>query len=47
MGTPENPEWVARDVADAKRIAQSTLSTRLPLMPDLWKGIYLIDTLGG
>ena len=46
VGTPENPEWVARDIANALRIAQSTLSTRLRKMPPSWKGIYSIDTEG-
>jgi prophage antirepressor-like protein len=47
VGTSENPEWVARDVADVLGIAQSTLSRRLQKIPDHWKGMYLINTLGG
>ncbi|MGK7892216.1 MAG: Bro-N domain-containing protein [Xenococcus sp. (in: cyanobacteria)] len=47
VGTPENPEWVARDVAEVLGITQSTLRSRLQKMPDKWKGVYLIDTNKG
>lgn len=47
VGTPEDPQWVARDVAEILDIGQSTLVERLAKMPADWKGIGLTDTLGG
>ena len=47
VGTSDNPEWVARDVAKVLGITLSTLRSRLQKMPDKWKGVYLIDTNKG
>ena len=33
VGTSENPEWIARDVAEVLGITQSTLSRRLKKIP--------------
>jgi prophage antirepressor-like protein len=47
FGTPDNPEWVARDVAEILGLSQNTLSERLSTMPEKWKGMTLSHTLGG
>jgi prophage antirepressor-like protein len=46
-GSAENPEWVAADVGAVLGIGQSTLSERVSKLPESWKGIGSIDTLGG
>ncbi|MEG4444068.1 BRO family protein [Microcoleus sp. AT9_B5] len=47
IGSPDTPEWVAADVGAVLGIEQSTLSRRLAKMPENWKGMYSIHTLGG
>ena len=45
VGTPEEPEWVAKDVCKALGIKNSRdLISRIP---DREKGVGFIDTLGG
>ncbi|MEG4508482.1 BRO family protein [Microcoleus sp. F6_B4] len=41
------PEWVAADIGAILGISQSTLSLRVAKMPESWKGMYSIHTLGG
>jgi prophage antirepressor-like protein len=47
FGTPDDLEWVARDVANVLGISQDNLSRRLARMPEKWKGMTLSHTLGG
>ncbi|MEG3971876.1 BRO family protein [Microcoleus sp. T2B6] len=47
IGSTDTPEWIAADVGAVLGIDQSTLSRRVAKMPDSWKGMYSIHTLGG
>jgi prophage antirepressor-like protein len=47
IGSPDTLEWVAADVGAVLGINQSTLSERLSKMPENWKGIHSMNTLGG
>lgn len=46
-GSTENPEWVAADVGAVLGIGQNTLSERVSKLPESWKGIGSVNTLGG
>ncbi|MEG4485652.1 BRO family protein [Microcoleus sp. D2_18a_B4] len=47
IGSTDTPEWIAADVGAVLGIDQSTLSRRVAKMPDSWKGMCSIHTLGG
>lgn len=47
VGTAEQPEWVASDIAKVLGINKSTLSERLAKMPGNWKGVRSVRTPGG
>lgn len=47
IGSTDTPEWIAADVGAVLGISQSTLSERVSKMPETWKGMYSIHTLGG
>ncbi len=45
VGTPMQPEWIAKDVCNVLGLANT--SQAMSRLPDLEKGIYISDTLGG
>jgi prophage antirepressor-like protein len=47
IGSINTPEWIVADVGAVLGIEQSTLSRRVAKMPENWKGMYSIHTLGG
>lgn len=49
VGTPDKPEWVARDVAGVLygESGANNASSYLSKVPDKWKGVRKIHTLGG
>jgi prophage antirepressor-like protein len=46
-GSAERPEWVAADVGAVLGLEHTTLSRRVARLPETWKGVYSIHTLGG
>jgi prophage antirepressor-like protein len=46
-GSAERPEWVAADVGAVLGLEHTTLSRRVAKLPETWKGVYSIHTLGG
>jgi prophage antirepressor-like protein len=46
-GSAERPEWVAADVGAVLGLEHPTLSRRVAKLPETWKGVYSIHTLGG
>lgn len=46
-GSAEQPEWVANDVGTVLGLSPITVRRRLSSMPDGWKGIHSMNTLGG
>ena len=49
VGTPEKPEWVGVDVVEVlyPDVESKNRSTYLRRVPDEWKGLQKVQTLGG
>jgi len=47
IGSTDTPEWVATDVGTVLGLSPITVRRRLSKMPDSWKGVHSMNTLGG
>ncbi|MEG3902057.1 BRO family protein [Microcoleus sp. B4-C5] len=47
FGSAEHPEWVATEVGNVLGLSPITVRRRLSKMPDCWKGVHSMNTLGG
>lgn len=47
IGTPDTLEWVASDIGAVLGLDPITVRRRLSKMPEKWKGVHAMNTLGG